>query len=79
MTRLDSWRKNVKIDYPEDLAKIRNIIPELKDISDAQIQDMYSFWSEYFYCASWHVIFAGVVEEFRDWILEEVTEPEILW
>ncbi len=79
MNRLDSWGKNFRIEYPEDIVKIRTIIPELKNISDHQIQDMYAFWSEQQYCASWHIIFEGVVEEFRDWILEEITEPDIIW
>ncbi len=79
MTRLESWRKDVRIDYPEDIEKLRKEIPELEGVSDAQIQDMYSFWSEAFYCAGWHIVWPSVAQEFREWLMQEITEPEILW
>lgn len=78
MNRLQAWGKHSKIMYPEDVLAIRSRIPELVDISDAQIQDMYSYWSEDFFCASWLIIKYADLEHFRTWLLSEVTEGSFL-
>ena len=67
--RLESWGKEAKIQFPKDILKIRAAIPELQGYSDAQIQDMYSYWGEYYYCAGWLIVGDGVIEEFKDWLL----------
>ncbi len=71
MTRLDAWGKHNKIEYPEDVARLKEGIPELADIPDAQIQDMYAFWSEAHYCASWLIMNADTCAQFQEWILSE--------
>lgn len=78
MTRLEAWGQNYNINYPEDVLTLRALIPELKNISDFQIETMYSQWSEETRAASWYVLYDEAVIQFRDWLLEE-DEGEILW
>jgi len=74
MNRLEAWGKYGKIDYPEDILKMRAAIPELDGISDVQIQDMYGTWSEDYYCASWLMGDPDgyTYKEFGKWILSDV-------
>lgn len=80
MNRLEVWLKGTfKIEYPEDIIKLKEGIPELVEVNDSLIQQMYAQWSEDYYCASWHIMCDGVVEEFRNWLLSDVDPDNYYW
>jgi len=79
MTRLEYWGKSETVRHPEDVKMLKDSIPELASISDAQIQDMYSHWSEDYYAAGWLIISPAGVTQFKKWLLAEIDGPEILW
>lgn len=66
------------IDYPEDIRKIKEIIPELRKYSDGQVQQFYKEFSDDVYCAGWMIIDqAECAYRFARWLgcyYEEVEE-----
>jgi len=80
MNRLEVWLKGTfKIEYPEDISKLKAGIPELMDVNDSLIQQMYAQWSEDYYCAGWLIMSEGTVEEFRSWLLSDVDPDNYYW
>lgn len=60
----------VEIRYPEDITKLRAIIPELAGLLDYQIQELYERYSEETHCAGWLIIDdSSVVYNFQYWLL----------
>ena len=67
--------------FPEDVARLKQEIPELFFDSDYFVQQIYSYWSEDRFCAAWMTFsdWAGdetgtVIEQFAEYLREEVWE-----
>lgn len=69
MTNLEKFFDN--IDYPEDIAKLRNEIPVLCHYTNNEIQQLYRWWSENYFCADWMVVGTGSIREFESWLNAE--------
>lgn len=76
MTRLEYEliQAGEPIRYPEDVRRLRDAIPELRSVSDADVQRLYAEWSEYFYSASWLSMdpVYNRIDEFAEYLREDV-------
>jgi hypothetical protein len=74
MTRLEFLLNPPKeaIRYPKDIALLRESIPELAKLDDATIQKLYHSYSEDMWCASWLILDKNFLQEFREYLLDEV-------
>ena len=59
-------------DYPEDIERLKQGIPQLNLLSDLKIQLVYREYSEDMYCARWLILNDHGVEAFNNWLQEEV-------
>ncbi len=68
---LDPFKAGTRetIHFPEDVARLRKEIPHLAGMFDAEIQRLYSQWSEEFYAAGWHILARHYIDEFGEWLL----------
>jgi len=71
MTRLERFQKYL-IRYSKEVAKLKELIPELADVDSYMIQELYSDWSEYYECSGWVGMNDKHIAEFRAYLLEEV-------
>jgi hypothetical protein len=78
MNRLKLFKAGLldQIRHPEDVATLRRQIPDLNDLNDAQIQHLYSDWSEEYYSAGWLCVDVNSISEFERWLNGE-SEPEV--
>lgn len=60
-------------DFPDDIAIIRNQVPEIDHLSDVTIARLYSAWSEEDLCAAWLVMKdePRYFKHFREWLSKE--------
>ena len=56
------------IDHPEDIQKIKEIIPELRKYSGGQVQTFYREFSDDVYCAGWIDTDIEHVYRFARWL-----------
>lgn len=84
MTRIDAFKKWIAdgywthwedgyIQFPGDIEVLKSNIPEIKDLTAAQIDDLYSDFSTVGYCAGWLTIYEGG-RDFREWLLSYPNE-----
>jgi len=59
------------IRHPNDITVLKKEIPELAHLSDSFVQEIYSDWSEWHYCAGWHILTDEIVEEFKAYLMKE--------
>lgn len=60
--------------WPDDVAELKSAIPQLAALSDFVVQTIYENWSEEHFCASWLIVDANSIDDFKAWLLTEVTE-----
>lgn len=65
------------IDFPDDIKRLREEIPELKNASDHDVQTLYSGWSEYNYDAQWLSLDEEYVREFWGWLREKAGDGRL--
>jgi hypothetical protein len=58
-------------DYPEDVERLKQGIPQLNLLSDLEIQAVYREYSEETHCAGWLILNDAGVEAFNNWLQEE--------
>lgn len=63
---------NQGIEYPADVAKLKEACPELAELKDGEVQMLYREYSD-MYCAGW-LILDDRVDEFVQWVTAEVDE-----
>lgn len=62
-----------KVDYPEDVQKIRAAMQKiayLRQLSDAEIDMLYSRYSSSVFCAGWMTVTEQRLEDFIIWVQE---------
>lgn len=68
--------KRIPIKYPEDVQLLRETIPELRAISEVEIQQLWGDFSDSEYAASWMQPSEGRPAKFRRWLeLGEAVTP----
>lgn len=77
MTRLEDFLSNgdgsVYVpEFPEDIHILRDNIDKIKNLSDFQIEVLYSRYSEQDYCANWLCLTPGIIQDFNNWLNEEI-------
>jgi len=60
------------IQWPEDVAKLKEALPALNFLTNYQIQELYGSFSEEQYCAGWLVLDENTIKEFEEYLNEEV-------
>jgi hypothetical protein len=68
-----------KINYPDDVARLKRHIPELETVTDEAVQYLYHTFSEDLWCASWLIMNRDSIEEFREYLLKDVGEDNHTW
>ena len=69
MRKLDRLISNYKgIDYPEDIERIKRIVPELQYYNDEYIERFYISFSDDVYSAGWMECTNERVYEFARWL-----------
>lgn len=58
-----------KIRYPEDISKLKSEIPEIANLSDSDVYELYSSFSEEFRSASWLILNDDFIQDFKEWLL----------
>lgn len=67
MSRLSDYLGDNILAYPEDVAMIKDKIPELALVPSTLVEKMYRDFSDT-YCASWLILDEMYLENFKDWI-----------
>lgn len=62
---------NGHIIYPEDIAKLKSAIPEIRILHDSVIEDLYSTFSDSWYCASWLNVTENSIKDFREFLFTD--------
>lgn len=78
MTKLE-WLlgRNEDIRHPHDVARLKREIPEISQLPDMLVQQLYSDWSEDHYAAGW--MMGPLVAEFAGYLREELPPAPIGW
>lgn len=71
MNNLKKFFDGADIRHPKDVYRLANTIDDLSRFNDSQIQEIYSHWSELYYCAGWIPVNDQTIEEFADWLFME--------
>ena len=60
-----------ELDFSDDIKKLKENIPELADLSDKYVADLYSNYSEEKHCAGWIILYDSpeTYEYFRYWLI----------
>lgn len=75
MTKLEEYLFHPRIDFPDDVAFLKERIVQLSKVPDELVQKMYRDFSEDMYCANWlYIKESGTIDEFRQWLSEEISE-----
>ena len=58
-----------KVEFPEDVLRLKGAIPELEALQDHVVEALYSYWSQEFYAAGWMTLgpHSEAVGRFADW------------
>jgi len=72
------------MDVSKDVARFREEISELSELTDSEIEELYREWSSENHCAGWLSVTDRAVRVFRNWVtkspmqlkLEEREEDE---
>ena len=78
MTRLEAFRKYLKtrvynesadfVQFHKDVALLRSAVPEINDMSDLQIDELYGDFSTAAYAAGWLSLDDWYIGQFREWL-----------
>jgi len=79
VTRLEAFRKYLEtrtysefadcVSFPEDVARLRSSVEEIKDMTDLQIDELYGDFSTTAFCAGWLTMDDWYIKAFREWLL----------
>jgi len=75
MTKLEQLLSPKGLDpirWPDDIAVLKEQIPELQFLSDYTIQNLYSNWSEDYWAAGWLILSKPTIKEFAEYLRQEV-------
>jgi len=61
----------LNINYPEDIKKLKELIPEIRPLDDSIIDLLYSDYSTSWMCAGWMFVSKSSIEEFKLYLLTE--------
>ena len=56
--------------WPDDVAKLKEDLPELRALSDVEIEALYTQWSQEEYCAGWMNLGSVRLQLFGKWLNE---------
>ncbi len=65
----------MRVEYPEDIARLRAAVPEIALLADQAVASLYSDFSDEGYCAGWMHLSEDLIIRFRHW----VRTGDILW
>ncbi len=74
MKRIDALFSSYKVRYPDDVATLKSSIPELAAVNDFVVELMYRNWSEEYFCAGWLILSPHIVNEFAEYLREDILE-----
>lgn len=75
MNRIEKFKKDrVWFNYDEykEVYEIKQSVPEVSDMHTSDVVDLYRQWSRKCYGEDWFWVKHGRIEEFRNWLLEDV-------
>lgn len=59
-----------RVDYPEDVERLRREVPGLEMISPADVALLWREWSDREHCAGWLGLDEFYVTQFADWLAD---------